>query len=222
MHLGDRVEFSCVAPESKPPAILDWIINDSLNLSTPQTTSRLDASSSTRWHARLASPSSNAVTWYELKKADEKSDRRLRVDGPDVSGERLSQLAIMSSSRLNLTADGNLLRALGFINTTFGSPENRQAMNFSLPSSPTRPSSVVSSRRMGKSQRRGDSILLRVKCVARVLHLSLSDEIKLRLISGTTAIETDPGKSRTLKSPKQTDTAEGESATSDPSLVYLT
>lgn len=33
VSLGDRIELQCVAPETKPATQIDWIVNDSLNLS---------------------------------------------------------------------------------------------------------------------------------------------------------------------------------------------
>lgn len=164
----------------------------------------------TRWHVCLASLQAGRCNLYELKLS-----KPARLVGPteggktlDLSEGRLNQLAVMSSSQLGLTADIKLLHTIGLLPAP-NSRENlagiSQSRNTSVAKLTSRHAGsalyTASKRKVaGKAHSRADPIVLRIKCVARVLHLSLSDEIKLRLVNRTAdadaAQSTQP---RTLK-----------------------
>lgn len=243
MHhfLDDRLKFRCSSRESKPATKLDWIINDTLNLSsfmplnsnglpifevTHKRFVRLPVQSGTpplainhyhpspsqqqtKSHSRSlfldskVPPSSSSTTFgfYELDATSSHSSLVLPGDSSasaiSLVGSSLDQILETSSSTLNFSVDANLIQLL---TNNFGS-----AGDVSLQPHPTPATSLR--KRIGQARGNGGvkwrkrsgaaslingtsptittKLSLRIKCVARVLHLSMSDEITIRLVNKT-------------------------------------
>lgn len=219
IHRGDSVELLCQTPESKPPLSLDWIINDTLNLSSAQSSdkSRSYFNYSTSRFVRLpslmltalpttttsagggrSSASKQAVRTmapqilYLIQNGSmasplvEEANAELKPQAINLAGS-LDRLPETSTARLNFTADGNLFLYLKqplplrqSSPPSLSSSPSRTAANLTRPKGPRRrpspssgPPSVVAT----------TGSTLRIKCIGRVLHLTMSDEIRLNLIA---------------------------------------
>lgn len=241
--VGDPVELLCSAPESKPAAKLDWILDGSWNLSAApdhwplievrnQRLVRLPSlnTSAQRSLARPLSWSSSPVAYtvYQL----DNGTRAVPLEGGPPEGApprlpvelagALDQLAEMSSSRLNFTVGPELLQVLASHRAkppaaSLGgkSPQLQQQLEVGRGRLLGAPRGDLSARMplKGHPSTAGDKhnlTPLRIRCVARVLHLTMSDEIKLRLANRPPSVA-DLGPNN-LSAQRQTNTNEARNS----------
>lgn len=214
---GDPVKLECSAPESKPPLSLDWIINDTLNLSSTQNNGaaaadinsremrhffnfsslryvRLPASLTTNNVAAGRSRTTNPISgqpsqiFYLIQNgslaspptpppSEEAASKQLSVDKPQVINltGSLDRLPERSTTKLNFTVDADLF---AYLNRTAAAAAAAAAAQGT--SHKSRIKLKDHSRRPSTKKA---TTTLRIRCVARVMHLSMSDEIKLDLVA---------------------------------------
>lgn len=142
-YLNEQVELKCSTSESKPAAILDWIINDFLNLSAPieSQLKQLFTINSQRF-VRIPSGNGNSSNNYQAigRRTSSKALQRQQIvsfETYELAGDTatlvnsqvnkkeptlvnlpsnsLDQLLEMDISRLNFTVDANLFQLLPYI-----------------------------------------------------------------------------------------------------------
>lgn len=217
--LGEQLSLHCSLRNSKPSVNLDWVLNESLNLTSsrplhvsgrplfdvshkrlvrlPVVVATSTASPVGTGQSQLTGGAKQVPVYldYELDTSKERQTiaRPRGTFGPPVnlSQAAVDQLLETSTSKLSFTVDTNLLQ---FLLSGGGIWSQQQP-----PAKQSSTSGTSGGVRWRKGSRSGSSqqlaasgsatpptrIVLKIKCVARVLHLNLFDEVKLQLVNRT-------------------------------------